>query len=63
MLAEGPELGKTGTCEPVVAVNQGVQLVLHAIRRLWSGILNAINRHLKEGVDYAFNTPVNFPNS
>ena len=56
-LAGGPESGKTVVLEPVFVVNQGVQLVLNAIRRLENGILNAINWHPKEGVDYAFNTP------
>ena len=53
----GPESGKTDTREAVFAVNQGIQAVLNAMRRPGNGILNAIKRHPKRGVDYAFNTP------
>src|SRR5450755_1282289 len=53
----GAESGKTDAPEAVFAVNQGAQAVLNAMRRPGNGILNAIKRHPKRGVDYAFNTP------
>jgi len=55
--AGGSESGETDAPEAVFAVNQGVQPVLNAMRCPGNGILNAINRHPKRGVDYAFNTP------
>src|SRR5450755_4115192 len=53
----GAESGKTDAPKAVFAVNQGAQAVLNAMRRPGNGILNAIKRHPKRGVDYAFNTP------
>ena len=54
--ARYPESGKTGVLEHVFTPIQGMQLLLNAIRCLGGGILNAVNRYPKRGVDYAFNT-------
>ena len=49
--------GKQTPQKAVLAVNQGVQLILNVMRCPGSGILDAINRCPQRGGDYAFNTP------